>query len=83
MNRFILAIALCALASPAFAADPAPSPTKPPTVAELQQQVAYWKAATQAAVQQRDQAQAALANEQIDVYAKQASAPQPQGKPTP
>lgn len=75
MKRFLLIIALCAIASPAFAADPAPPPAKPPTVAELQQQVAYWKAAYQAAAQQRDQAQAREANEQVDIYAKQASAP--------
>lgn len=69
MRPILLAFALtlCTIGT-AVAADD--KPMSAPTVAELQQQVAYWTAAYQAAAQQRDQAQAALANLQVDAYAK-------------
>lgn len=48
------------LASPVFAADAPPS--KPPTVAEVQAELAQYKAALSVAIQQRDAAQKAYAD---------------------
>lgn len=69
MRKFITAMVLAsALASPALAA------TDKPTYEQLQEQVEYLQAALNGAIQQRDQAQAALANNALDAAAKSAAA---------
>lgn len=69
MRKFITAMVLAsALASPAFAA------ADKPTYEQLQEQVEYLQAALNGAIQQRDQAQAALANNALDAAAKSAAA---------
>lgn len=69
MRRAILAAIVVACFAVSAAAEDAAKP-KPPTIEDLQQQVDYWKAAYQAAAQQRNQAQAALADMQTDAFAR-------------
>ena len=56
----------CLLASQSFAAEPEPG------LAELKSRIVYLEAALNGAIQQRDAAQAQLANSALDVVAKAA-----------
>lgn len=73
MKRLAFAALLACLASPALAADPTP-PAKPPTVAELQVEIAQLKAALAVVRQQRDGA-FQQANEEYVQQAVQAATP--------
>lgn len=71
MKRILLALAFAASISPAFAAD-APPPAKPPTVEELQHQIAILREMYAAAVAQRNawQAKASDLDVEADINAK-------------
>lgn len=76
MNRLMLSITLCGLVSPAFAIDPPPLPAKPPTIAELQAQIARDEAALAVVIKQRDALAKAL-NDEVMNEAYRAAVPAP------